>query len=139
VAPVAAPLGFDRHGSVCRCPEGVGGGLSGGCSGFMGFPFVIGLDRDDRSRGRSRRKWLMSDSISDLPAGLKDGQLEVGDRKSVAGMGLENERGRERSSSRPGPSYPEGALRRDRGSTRNEHLLLSYDNNPRFHGGCFGV
>src|SRR5205085_7301506 len=24
-------------------------------------------------------------------------------------------------------------------STKNKHLLLSCDTNPRFHGGCFGV
>ena len=24
-------------------------------------------------------------------------------------------------------------------STKNKHLLLSFDTNPRFHGGCFGV
>jgi hypothetical protein len=23
--------------------------------------------------------------------------------------------------------------------TKNKHLLLSFDTNPRFHGGCFGV
>jgi hypothetical protein len=31
------------------------------------------------------------------------------------------------------------ALKQCRISTKNKHLLLSFDTNPRFHGGCFGV
>jgi hypothetical protein len=43
------------------------------------------------------------------------------------------------SRSRPVPFQPAAANGRRRVTTKNKHLLLSCDINPRFHGGSFGV